>query len=153
MLTVTEILLIAGVKFQIFSEWPQNNVYLTQANQIMATYKNLGQFRDVKTSYKSWHCHHIVEVDDLLRLGVRDIAPPRDDQLCVLLPERAHVGRINSILRRENPTKWQASGRELRRAYAEAYALIGDYCGGGERQIRQELMAIVEAEFQQLGVP
>ena len=62
------------------------------------------------------------------------------------------MGRINSILRRENPTRYQATGRELRRAYAEAYAVVGDYCGGGEANVRRELLAIVSAEFQKLGV-
>jgi hypothetical protein len=153
MFTVTEILLTAGVKFQVYPKWANGNVYMTDANQLIGTFKNLGQFRDSGISYKGWHCHHVAEVDDLQRLGVTISAPPYDDQLCVLLPERAHVGRINSILRRENPTKWQASGRELRRAYGEAYALMGDYCGGGEANIRQELLAIVNAEFQKLGVP
>ena len=75
-----------------------------------------------------------------------------EDQLCVLLPERAHVGRVNSILRRENSTRYQATAQELRRAYAEAYSLIGDYCAGGEKGIKRELLAIVDAEFQKLGV-
>ena len=57
------------------------------------------------------------------------------------------------ILRRENPTKYRATGQELRRAYAAAYSMMGDYCGGGEAKIRQELLAIVDAEFQKLGVP
>ena len=153
MFNVTDVLLTAGVKFQVYPKWTAGNVYMTGANQLIGTFKNLGQFRDWDSSYKGWHRHHVVEDDDLQRLGVTISAPPYDDQLCVLLPERTHVGRINSILRRENPTKWQASGRELRRAYAEAYALTGNYCGGGEANIRRELLAIVNAEFQKLGVP
>jgi len=85
-------------------------------------------------------------------LGVSGHAPAYSDQLCVLLPERAHIGRINSILRRENSTKYQATGNELRRAYADAYGKIGNYCGGGEAKIKEEPLAIVKADFQILGV-
>jgi hypothetical protein len=153
MFTVTEVLLTAGVKFSVYTGCPAGNVYLTDANQLIGAYKNLEAFRGYDRAYGGWHVHHVVEDDDLQRLGVSGHAPPYPDQLCVLIPERAHVGRINRNLRRENPTRYQASGRELRRAYAEAYAMIGDYCEGGEASIRQELLAIVNAEFQKLGVP
>ncbi|MDT7953955.1 MAG: hypothetical protein RQ966_20875 [Acetobacteraceae bacterium] len=152
MFTVAEVLLTAGIPFTAFTPWPEGNVFLTKANQLIGGYKDLCRFRDRTASYKGWQSHHVVETDDLHRLGVASNAPSRDDQLCVLLPERAHIGRINSILRRENPTKWQASGQALRRAYKEAYALVGDYCGAGEAAIQNELLAIVEAEFQKLGV-
>jgi hypothetical protein len=153
MFNVTDILLTAGVKFSVYASYPAGNIYLTDANQLIGSYKNLQAFRQSASNYTGWHVHHIVEDDDLHRLGVTTHIPAYPDQLCVLIPERAHVGRINSILRRENPTRYQATGRDLRRAYAEAYSLIGDYCGGGEAKIRQELLAIVNAEFQKLGVP
>jgi hypothetical protein len=139
MFTVTEVLLTVGVKFPAYPKWAAGNVYITDANQL--TFKNLGQFRNGTA---------------ITRAGTDTMssnAPPYDDQLCVLHPEGAHVGRINSILRRESPPKWHASGQELRRAYADAYALMGDYCGAGEAKIRRKLMAIVNAEFQKLGVP
>jgi hypothetical protein len=151
--SVTEVLLTAGVKFSVYAGCPAGSVYLTNANQLIGTYKNLEAFRTGDGAYAGWHVHHVVEDDDLQRLGVSTHAPAYPDQLCVLIPERAHVGRINSILRRENPTRYQATGQELRRAYAEAYRMIGDYCGGGEAKIRNELLAIVDAEFQKLGVP
>ena len=153
MFSITAVLLTAGVKFSVYAGCPAGNVYLTDGNQLIGSYKNLEAFRAGDTAYAGWHVHHVVEDDDLQRLGVSAYAPAYPDQLCVLIPERAHVGRINSILRRENPTRYQATGHELRRAYAEAYRMIGDYCGGGEIKIRKELLAIVNAEFQKLGVP
>ena len=153
MFEVSDILLTAGVKFSVFTGWPAGNLYITTGNQLIGSYKNLNLFRKSTSNYTGWHVHHVVEDDDLQRLGVSSHAPAYEDQLCVLIPERAHVGRINSILRRENPTRYQVTGQELRRAYAEAYRTIGDYCGGGEEHIRQELLAIVNAEFQKLGVP
>jgi hypothetical protein len=153
MFTVTDVLLTAGVKYSVYSGWPGGSIYITDANQLIGSYKDLEAFRASDNDYKGWHVHHVVEDDDLYRLGVSTYAPAYPNQLCVLIPERAHVGRINSILRRENPTKYQATGPELRLAYAEAYAMIGDYCGGGEANIRKELLRIVYAEFQKLGVP
>ena len=153
MFMVTDILLSAGVSFSVYTGWAAGNVYITSANQLIGTYKNLDAFRKLDTNYAGWQAHHVVEDDDLHRLGGSTHAPAYEDQLCVLIPERAHVGRINSILRRENPTKYRATGQELRRAYAAAYSMMGDYCGGGEAKIRQELLAVVDAEFQKLGVP
>ena len=63
--------------------------------------------------YRGWQAHHVVEKQDLGRLGVAHLFPPENDQLCVLLPERTHIGRINSVLRRQNPLGVQASAREL----------------------------------------
>ncbi|HXT81831.1 MAG TPA: hypothetical protein VN702_19895 [Acetobacteraceae bacterium] len=152
MYTVPEILRTGRVKFRVFAGWSKGNVYVTKAGQLIGGYKNLGEYRDSDPNYKGWHCHHVVEADDLVRLGVVNHAPPYDEQLNVLLPERAHVGRINSILRKENPTRYQATGEELRQAYKAAYEMMGDYCGGGEANIQQELVAIVDATFQKLGV-
>jgi len=152
MFTVTDVLLTAGVKFSVYAGWQPGNVYITEANQLIGSYRDLEAFRASDNNYSGWHVHHVVEDDDLHRLGVSTHAPAYPNQLCVLIPERAHVGRINSILRRENPTRYHATGPELRRAYAEAYAMIGDYCGGGEPSIRKELLSIVYAEFQKLGV-
>jgi hypothetical protein len=92
------------------------------------------------------------------RLGISSLFPPEQDQICVLLPERAHVGRINSLLRRENPKGLHhilgvnAIAREFLEGYKSAYELMGDYCGGGERLIRQELIAIVTAIFNRGGL-
>jgi len=152
MYTIQEVLLIAGVSFSPYIPAKPGKVLITGANQLMSTYATLHAYQKSERDYKGWHAHHVLENDDLLRLGVHLSAPAYADQLCVLLPERAHVGRVNSILRRENPTRYQANRKELRKAYAEAYSMIGNYCGGGEAAIRKELMGIIDAEFQILGV-
>jgi hypothetical protein len=70
--------------------------------------------------------------------------PPRDRQVCVLLPERAHRGRINSRLRTVLPIDTTISVDDLIEAYDDAYWVVGDYCGGGSLLIRRELVAIVK---------
>ena len=152
MYTVSEILLIANVKYAVHPRCAKKDIYQTDANQLIGTYKNLKAYCRTDRNYTGWDVHHVVEDADLDRLGVRNHAPVYNDQLCVLLPKQAHATRINSILRTQNPTKDQATARALRAAYAEAYELMGDYCGGGERKIRWELMAIINAEFQKFGV-
>jgi hypothetical protein len=151
--TVTQILLTAGVRYQRYPQWPNGNVFLTNANQLIGTYAHLAPFRGSIPDYRGWHRHHVVERDDLDRMKVQGLAPRYEDQLCVLLPERSHIGRIGSILPRMNNRKYEATREELREAYIAAYELMGNYCGGGEINIRRELLAIVDAEFQHLGIP
>lgn len=159
---VREILTSAHVGFENFTP-PSGNlrpagVYITSANQLLGTFGNLERFQRSEKAYFGWHKHHIVEKQDLDRLGIGGLFPPEQDQICVLLPERAHVGRINSLLRRENPQGLHhplgvnALARAFLQGYKSAYDLIGDYCGGGERSIRQELMAIVAAIFRRGGL-
>jgi hypothetical protein len=124
-------------------------VVLTAANQLLGSYADIKRFQRsaVTGDYRSWQAHHVVEEQDLGRLDVSHLFPDRDGQLCVLLPERAHIGRINSILRHQNATGAQVTAAELRNAYRLAYSMIGNYCGGGEMAIRTELTAIVDAVF------
>jgi hypothetical protein len=91
MYTIPDILLVGGVSFQVYPKWAKGSVYLTEANQLVGTYRDLGEYRSSESNYKGWHCHHVVEADDLARLAVTNHAPSYDDQLNVLLPERAHV--------------------------------------------------------------
>ncbi|HEX6013210.1 MAG TPA: hypothetical protein VFY87_15700, partial [Geminicoccaceae bacterium] len=90
-------------------------VVMTAANQLLGSYADLRRFQvtDITGEYRGWQAHHVVEKQDLDRLGVAHLFPPENDQLCVLLPERAHIGRINSVLRRQNPLGVQAGAREL----------------------------------------
>jgi hypothetical protein len=143
---------MARVKYSAYPHCLAGNIYQTDANQLVGSYKDLRAFRKTDRNYASWQAHHVLEYDDLDRLGIRNHAPAYNDQLCILLPKQAHVKRINSILRGDNPPKYQATARELRSAYADAYELMGDYCGGGEAKIRKELLDIISAEFQKLGV-
>jgi hypothetical protein len=147
MYTVKEVLLRAGVKHERYLKWPAGTLFLTHANQLVGTYSDLRRFQISDRNYFGWHAHHIVESQDLERLGINQHLPPREQQICVLLPERAHIGRVNSVLRVQNPINVSVTPSYLHRAYRDAYALIGNYCGGGEAQIKHELVAIVEAIF------
>lgn len=144
MASVEEILKKAGIEY---APHKVPGVYLTLGNQLVGTFDNIKAFQQKDKNYHGWHAHHIVECDDLNRLGITQDSPPRGEQICVLIPERAHIGRINSILRKENPARYNATALELLQAYREAYDLMGDYCGGGERLIKRELVNIVSATF------
>jgi hypothetical protein len=153
MITGFQILQASTIKFEPYDKWSKGNVLLTEANQLMGAFRALKEFQHFNQSYSGWQAHHIVETVDLERLGVAAKFTPRDEQLCVLITERAHIGRINSILRSENPLNLSATRTELWTAYRSAYALMGDYCGGGEARIRHELMAIVRTIFSKAFAP
>ena len=127
-------------------------IWLTSANQLMASYSALTRFATVDVHYRGWHAHHVVEANDLERLGVAAKFPQYQDQLTVLLPQAAHIKRINSVLRNQAPAHAAIPTNDLLTAYASAYSLMGNYCGGGEQRIRAELMAIARAIFQRAGL-
>jgi hypothetical protein len=72
--------------------------------------------------------------------------------LTVLLPQAAHVTRVNSVLRNQAPMNAVMSMGDLLIAYAAAYALMGNYSGGGGQNIRAELMAIARAILRRAGL-
>ncbi len=144
MITVTDILDKSAVNYEPFDQVGGLPVFLTAGNQLIAAYKFFEAVKQSVKGYRGWHAHHVFETQDLERMHVTTIAPVRDDQLCVLLPERAHIGRINSVLRRQAPKGAVLSPRALLDAYKEAYDLMGDYCGGGELIVRRELVSLVE---------
>lgn len=152
MTTVIQILQASGINFEPFDDSAGADVFLTKGLQLVGSYKELKDFREGSTAYAGWQAHHIVETVDLDRLGITGRFPGRNGQICVLLPERAHIGRINSILRRENPLRLSATAGELWTAYRSAYSIMGNYCGGGATAIRSELMAIVGAVFALAGI-
>lgn len=127
-------------------------IWLTAGNQLMASYRALARFATVDRHYAGWHAHHIVEFQDLERLGVSGKFPAYDDQLTVLLPQAAHIKRVNSVLRNQAPQAAVMPAADILAAYAAAYALMGNYCGGGEQRIRNELMAIARAIFRRAGL-
>lgn len=143
---VAQILTEARIGHEPFSAG-RPGVYLSAALQLVGSYADLKRFQAAHRDYFRWEAHHVVEAQDIVRLGVQSKFPERDAQLCVLLPKQAHRNRINSLLRHENPAGITVDFPSLKAAYAEAYALVGNYCGGGERAIRQELLAIVDAIF------
>jgi hypothetical protein len=150
---VDQILISAGVNAKRYGE--AHGIMLSYAGQLFGTFDDLKRFQrsSAGTSYFGWPAHHVVEKQDLDRLGVADRFANERGQLCVLLPERAHIGRINSILRNQAPMDLlNVNAAELRAAYSLAYSMIGNYCGGSEVIIRRELMAIVAAIFKQAGL-
>lgn len=127
-------------------------IWLTSANQLVATYFALSRFATVDHHYRGWHAHHVVEAQDLERLGIAARFPPYPEQLTVLLPQAAHIKRINSVLRNQAPGGAVMPTADLLTAYASAYSLMGNYCGGGAKNIMAELMAIAKAIFRRGGL-
>lgn len=127
-------------------------IWLTSGNQLMSSYKALARFATIDRHYAGWHAHHVVEAQDLDRLGVAVTFPPYDQQLTVLVPQAAHIKRVNSVLRNQAPTAAIMPAADLLTAYTAAYSLMGNYCGGGEQRIQTELMAIVRATFRRAGL-
>ena len=122
-------------------------IWLTSGNQLLSSYVGLSRFATVDRHYRGWHAHHVVEAQDLERLSVSAKFPAYEEQLTVLLPHAAHIQRVNSVLRNQAPKHAVMPMTDLLAAYAAAYSLMGNYCGGGERRIQAELMAIVRAIF------
>ncbi len=127
-------------------------IWLTSGNQLMSSYQALSRFATVDRHYRGWHAHHVVEAQDLERLGVAAKFPAYEQQLTVLLPHAAHIQRTNSCLRNHAPPDTVMTVTDLLSAYAAAYALMGNYCGGGEQRIRAELMAIARATLRHAGL-
>jgi len=127
-------------------------IWLAAGNQLISSYRALARFATVDRHYSGWHAHHVVEAQDLERLGIVAKFPAYHDQLTVLLPQAAHIARINSVLRNQAPKYAAIPHQELLTAYAAAYSLMGNYCGGGEHRIQAELMAIARAVFQHAGL-
>jgi hypothetical protein len=152
-ITVYDILSAAAVSTRPYPAVPGAGIYRSDAGQLFGTYadlvraQTLPQLGSASWPYRGWHRHHIVEFQDLERLGVAARFPAYDRQLCVLIPQSAHIERVNSVLNYSNPQGVQVTPKALRSAYESAYSMLGDYCGGGEMQIRVELLSIVDAVF------
>lgn len=129
-------------------------IWLTAGNQLLSSYAALSRFATVDRHYRGWHAHHVVEAQDLERLGVDEKFPAYEQQLTVLLPQLAHIQRVNSVsvLRNHAPNHAVMTAPDLLIAYAAAYALMGNYCGGGEQRIREELMALAQAILKHAGL-
>jgi hypothetical protein len=143
---------LAGVAHTQFELAKGHPVTLTECHQLVAEYKNLKRAQGASPPYRGWHAHHVVEYQDLVRLGVAELFPPYDEQLCVLLPEGAHMARVTSDLRREIPRTLVHTRRDYLQAYREAYDNVGDYSGARAGGVKRELMAIVRATFRAAGL-
>ena len=149
---VESVLQASRVRYREYLCHSPSPIWLTSANQLMASYKVLSRFATVDRHYMGWHSHHVVEAQDLERLGVASAFPPYLEQFAVLLPQAAHIRRVNSVLRTEAPVAAVIPAGELLTTYQSAYSLMGNYCGGGEQQIRAELMAVARAIFRRAGL-
>jgi hypothetical protein len=149
---VESILKESRVRYREYRCNSPSPVWLTSANQLMAPYSVLTRFATIDRHYSGRHAHHVVEAQDLERLGVASKFPPYHEQLTVLLPQAAHIKRVNSVLRNQAPMHAVMATSDLLTAYASAYSLMGNYSGGGEQRIRAELMAIAKAIFQRAGL-
>ena len=127
-------------------------IWLTSGNQLLSSYTALSHFATVDRHYRGWHAHHVVEAQDLDRFGVAAKFPAYEQQLTVLLPQAAHVQRVNSVLRNQAPKFASMTAPDVLAAYAAAYALMGNYSGGGEERIRAELTAIARAILKHAGL-
>jgi hypothetical protein len=150
--TIPQILRTAGIRYQDYSRAPNQGVFLTMACQLLGSYRSLTRFRIGRSEYAGWHAHHIVQKSDLARLGIASQFPVYEEQICVLIPRMGHEDRINRILNDQSPHGLIVNALELRGAYRHAYEMLGNYCGGGEMPIREELMKIVSAVFRSAGV-
>ena|SRR5215469_5787996 len=149
---VESILKESRVLYREYRSHSPSPIWLTRANQLIGSYKDLSRFATIDKDYAGWHAHHVVEAQDLEKLGVASTFPPYPEQVAVLLPQAAHIRRINSVLRSEAPMGAAIPAHELLMTYESAYWLMGNYCGGGEHKIRAELMAIVRAVFRRAGL-
>lgn len=148
---VESILKDSRVRYREYRCNSPSPIWLTSGNQLMSSHSALSRFATVDRHYRGWHAHHVVEAQDLERLGMAAKFPAYEHQLTVLLPQAAHIQRVNSLLRNQAPQHAVIPAAELLTAYAAAYALMGNYCGGGEQRIRAELMAMVRAILRHAG--
>jgi hypothetical protein len=149
---VESILQESRVRYREYRSHSPSPIWLTSANQLMASYKVLARFAIIDRHYAGWRAHHVVEKEDLERLGVASRFPGYEEQLTVLLPQVAQIRRINSIMRNQASMGAALPAQALLTTYASAYSLMGNYSGGGEEKIRTELMSVARAIFRRAGV-
>src|SRR3954470_3827328 len=142
---VESILKDSRVRYREYRCNSPSPIWLTSGNQLLSSYQALSRFARVDRHYSGWHAHHVLEAQDLERFGVTGKFPAYEQQLTVLLPHAAHIRRIKSGLRNQAPQYAAMTTGDLMTAYTAAYALMGNYCGGGEQRVRAELMAIARA--------
>ena len=142
---VESILKDSRVRYREYRCNSPSPIWLTSGNQLLSSYRALSRFATVDRHCSGWHAHHVLEAQDLERLGVAEKFPAYEQQVTVLLPHAAHIRRLNSVLRNQAPRYAVMTADELMATYTAAYALMGNYCGGGEQRVRGELMAVARA--------
>lgn len=148
---VERILKDSRVRFREYRCNSPSRIWLTSGNQLMSSYSALSRFATVDRHYRGWRAHHVLEASDVQRFGMAANLPPYEQQLTVLLPLTAHIQRtINS--RRNHAPQQAVLAADLLSSYAAAFALMGNYCGGGEERIRAELVAVARAILRYAGL-
>ena|SRR5690242_7914188 len=126
-------------------------IWLTAGNQLVASYAALSRFAVVDPHYPGWRAHQVMDTHDLERLGVAAKLPSADQQVAVLLPQHAHIQRANSVCNRGSKQP-AITATDMLSAHAASCAFIGNYSGGGEQRIREELMAIARGILRCVGL-
>ena len=132
--------ILNSVKKELFWD-KKGKVYLTEGGQLVGSHDALRAFRSAHPEYSRWDSHHIVEQVHLRNLGKH--YSDGNALPAVLIPNKAHSGRIRSIVGRADCLSLNARG--LYSYYKEAYELLGAYTGGRATGagIQAELLAIV----------
>jgi hypothetical protein len=142
---VRQLLQRTSITHEVFWQEREKIVFMSAANQLFSTKAMFGAaFRRAFPVYERWEAHHILEFQDCQRLGLESRLPPYEDQICVLLPRAAHRERINGLLRHLLPVGSDFPRSAILPTYDLAYHMLGDYCGGGQVAIAQELNLIVK---------
>jgi hypothetical protein len=149
-MTPEALLAASGIECELFPSRNRGRIFMSPARQLFGSHAELTKARAHSPHYLGWEAHHVFEKTDLERLDAVAKFPAYEGQLCVLIPSAAHRQRINQVLRSSNPTGMTASPKDLRLAYETAYSILGNYCGGGESNIRRELLAIVDATLKHI---
>ncbi len=116
-------------------------IYLTPALQLIGAYRSFKGFAQNQSGYKGWEAHHIFEGSEASSSGGR--YPIYDEQLCVLLPNYSHRSIVSPHL-----SSWRhllLTRREIIDKYRDVYEDIGEYCGGSQKDITRELVALLTA--------
>ena len=67
---VESILKESRLRYREYKSHFPSPIWLTSANQLIASYRVLARFATIDRHYAGWHAHHVVEAQDLERLGV-----------------------------------------------------------------------------------
>jgi hypothetical protein len=148
------------IRLEVFESKPGYTIYITENGQLIGTHESLKRFAERYVDgngilvYKGWNSHHLVEEIHLENLGIRSYYPERGKLPCVLLPPKAHIKRIGSILRAldsdgklilEFNEQFISRVKYYSGQYSEAYQAMGKYTGlGTEKQLAKELNTFVK---------
>lgn len=158
MITIDRILHESGVLSIPKPDWLADYplVYASKANQLLGSWDALSKFRSrnysdygKQSGRESWQAHHIFEDRELDYLNIRDKFPPKENCLCVLIPQPAHA-RINAIFAQHTRRHVDIGG--ILKGYQFAHSILGDYTGAKPGLIAKELNQIIRTTFRCAGL-